>query len=52
MADVVSELPDSSLCDAFPAIVHRLLRNIDEGKSIAELRAADWLHPDSWAFVL
>jgi len=52
MADVVSELPDSTLRDAFPAIVRRLLRNIDEGKSIAELSAAGWLDPASWAFDL
>ena len=52
MADVVSELPDSTLCDAFPAIVRRLLKNIDDGTSIAELRAAEWLHPASWAFDL
>lgn len=49
MVDVVSELPDSTLCDAFSAIVHRLLKNIDDGQSIAELRAAGWLDPGSWA---
>lgn len=52
MADVVSELPVSTLRDAFLAIVRRLLKNIDEGKSIAELRAAEWLHPASWEFDL
>ncbi|WP_436288941.1 restriction endonuclease [Variovorax paradoxus] len=52
MADAVGELPESALHDAFPAIVRRLLRNIDDGESIEELRAAGWLDPASWAFCL
>ncbi|WP_395669346.1 restriction endonuclease [Rhodoferax sp.] len=52
MVDAVCELPDSALGATFPAIVRRLLRNIDDGKSIAELHAAGWLNPASWAFEL